>query len=482
MRFFFCLTLWLLSTFPCSAHLAVNQDFLSLLPEGTRSGLVIQKLGDTQPILQQQTGAYFPPASTLKIVTALASQLELGHEFYFETQLRSNHQDLALIFSGDPTLTSRHLKTLLLGYKQRHGQHIRGDIWLDARHFTGYQRAVGWPWDSLGVCYSAPISAINLDGNCIQASIYTQDDGTTRVYVPPHYPVYVRSDARSVTQTQQQAQHCDLELIASRDNHYHLSGCLTQRNQPLPLQFAVQDTELYTQRVIYQLLNQLGMTLDGEVKLGVPKSQNWSLVASHRSEFLPQLLTKMLQDSDNLIADALLKTLGQTFFQQPGSFNNGSEALKQIIFTRTGIDINDAQIVDGSGLSRNNRVRLESMRQILNYLWQHDNELHLIDALPSAGENGTLLYRRSMQDGKIRGRLKAKSGSLYSTHNMVGFSLDNKGQPQALFIQWITDYFPAKSDPKKPVDTPITQFERQFYQVILSTHHSPNIANKTKAQ
>ncbi|MCG3724572.1 serine-type D-Ala-D-Ala carboxypeptidase [Vibrio cincinnatiensis] len=471
MRFFLSLSFFWLSTLNLSyAHTAPNPSGLSWLPSGIRSGLVIQTLTEAKPAFQHKTGDYFPPASTLKVITALASQLELGDQFSFETQLRSNNQDLALIFSGDPTLTTEHLKTLLLRYKQQKGTRIRGDIWLNTQHFTGYQRAVGWPWDSLGVCYSAPVSAVNIDGNCIQASIYTQEEGTTRVYVPPHYPIYVESDAQTVTQAQQQAQHCDLELIASHDNHYRLSGCLAQRSQPLPLKFAIQNTELYAQRVIYQLLNQLGMTLEGEVKIGAPESQHWDNIATHQSEPLPQLLTTMLQDSDNLIADALLKTLGQKFFLQPGSFNNGSEALKQIIFARTGIDLNDAQIVDGSGLSRNNRIRLESMRQILYYLWQHDSELNLIQSLATAGESGTLRYRRSMRNENIRGRLKAKSGSLYGTHNMVGYSLDKAGKPQALFVQFITDYFPAEPDPLKPVEAPITRFEQQFYQMILNTH------------
>ncbi|MCG3721693.1 serine-type D-Ala-D-Ala carboxypeptidase [Vibrio cincinnatiensis] len=471
MRFFVSLKALLLTALiPSYSHAISNLDDLSLLPQGARRGLLIQTQGEVTLNLQPTNSGYFPPASTLKVITALASQLELGDQFSFETQLRSNNQDLALIFSGDPTLTTEHLKTLLLRYKQQKGIRIRGDIWLNTQHFTGYQRAVGWPWDSLGVCYSAPVSAVNIDGNCIQASIYTQEEGTTRVYVPPHYPIYVESDAQTVTQAQQQAQHCDLELIASHDNHYRLSGCLAQRSQPLPLKFAIQNTELYAQRVIYQLLNQLGMALEGEVKIGAPESQHWDNIATHQSEPLPQLLTTMLQDSDNLIADALLKTLGQKFFLQPGSFNNGSEALKQIIFARTGIDLNDAQIVDGSGLSRNNRIRLESMRQILYYLWQHDSELNLIQSLATAGESGTLRYRRSMRNENIRGRLKAKSGSLYGTHNMVGYSLDKAGKPQALFVQFITDYFPAEPDPLKPVEAPITRFEQQFYQMILNTH------------
>ncbi|MCV6004416.1 D-alanyl-D-alanine carboxypeptidase, partial [Escherichia coli] len=50
---------------------------------------------------------------------------------------------------------------------------MNGDLWLDNSAFTGYDRAVGWPCDILGVCYSAPASSITLNNNCVQASIYT---------------------------------------------------------------------------------------------------------------------------------------------------------------------------------------------------------------------------------------------------------------------------------------------------------------------
>ncbi len=464
----------LVSLLPLTS-LAAFESAQRYLPAGTRIGLVSQTLTPT-PITQQASTTandYFPPASTLKIITALASQLELGAQFRFTTQLQADDDNLVLRFSGDPSLTSEDLRRLLLAYRQQKGRQISGDIWLDTSQFTGYQRGVGWPWDSTGVCFSAPVGAINIDGNCIQASIYTQDNGATRVYVPPHYPVHVTSEAITVSQSEQQRLHCDLELLATSDNHYRLSGCLAERDRPLPLNFAVQNLELYAQRVLYQQLRQLGIRLEGEIKIGLPSHhQSMVPIAVHQSPPLTELLKLTLQDSNNLIADALTKTLGRHFFVQPGSFTNGTEAIKQIIFTNTGIDLTADQLVDGSGLSRNNRLRLDSMQQILAYIAQHDQQLSLLSLLPRAGESGTLRYRRSMRGNDIRGQIIAKSGSLYATHNMAGFVVDQKGKPLSLFVQYITDYFPAEPNPQRPVEPPMTRFEQHFYQQIIEMAHA----------
>ena len=98
----------------------------------------------------------------------------------------------------------------------------------------------------------------------------------------------------------------------------------------------------------------------------------------------------MLKKSDNLIADNLTKTLGAKFFIQPGSFANGTKAIKQILFTQTGIDIEHTPLADGSGLSRNNRFTSQNMAAVLRYIWQHESELGLIALMPTSGTNGTL--------------------------------------------------------------------------------------------
>ena len=458
--------------FACATGLLALNCFayapLDHLPQGSRVSIAIEPLSSDTPYLTTSNREqFFPPASTLKVVTALASKLALGDEFQFKTELQSNQHDLVIRFSGDPTLSREHLKQLLQQAKQRGVSHISGDIWLDNSAFTGYERAIGWPWDIIGVCYSAPSSAITLDENCVQASIYTNDNGTTRVYAPEHFPIYVNTIAKTVSKQQQESTRCDLELQVSPDNHYQLQGCLVERNKPLPLKFAVQDPSLYTQRTLHSLLNQLNIKLEGNIRIGSPTQNNFQSVATHYSVKLPELLQTMLRKSDNLIADNLTKTIGAQQFSLPGSYSNGTQAIKEVILQQTGIDLARNKITDGSGLSRNNRFTSEDMAAILRYIWQHDNQLGLIALMPSAGENGTLKYRTSMRKAPIKGQLIAKSGSVYGSYNMAGFGLDKNGKPSTLFVQFVADYLPTKKGDDKPTIAPISQFEQLFYQDVI---------------
>ncbi len=440
-----------------------------VLPEGARISLVAEKLTDSAELSGiHPTEQLFPPASTLKIVTALAAKLELGDNFRFRTRLEASSSDAVITFVGDPTLQTKDLKDLLTLAKKNGLKRIGGDLWLDNSVFTGYNRAVGWPWDILGVCYSAPASAITLNKNCVQASIYTQKDGGTRVFVPEHQPIHVKSSVETVTRAVQKSRHCDLDLLPNPDNRYELNGCLVSREEPLPLKFAVQDPEMYTSKKIATLLDQLNIELKGRIKVGSPPKKQRKLLALHQSQSLPVLLDQMLKRSDNLIADTLTKTLGAKFFVQPGSFTNGTEAIKQIIFANTGIDIRQARLEDGSGLSRNNRLSATKMAEILRYIWKNEKQLNLIAIMPKSGESGTLQYRQSMRNAPIKGQLIAKSGSLYGTYNMAGYGLDKNGQPNTIFVQFVSDYFPEKRDGSKPVVAPITSFEKLFYNDVVN--------------
>ena len=441
---------------------------LDTLPDGSSTSLILQSLSDDSSELNSNSDDFYPPASTLKLVTALAAKLELGDNFHYTTSIVRSGNDSIISFSGDPTLQREQLKSLLAQYAKSQSRIIKGNLYLDNTTYTGYQRAVGWPWDILGVCYSAPSSAMTLDSNCAQASIYTKDNGRTRVYIPAHYPIDVTTNAVTVTRTGQKATQCDLELITTPDNSYTLSGCLVERKKPLPLKFAIQNPELYTSQVVNSLLKELKIKVKGDVIIGAKEGTNkTTLIASHHSAKLPELLDTMLKKSDNLIADNLTKTLGARFYVQPGSFNNGTEAIKQILLTKANIDLNKAQLVDGSGLSRNNRMRSQTMAKVLRYIWENDSQLNLINAMPTSGINGTLKYRQSMRKAPIQGNITAKSGSLYGTYNMAGYGLDESGKPSSLFVQFVRDYFPEEQDPDKPAEAPITQFERAFYKDVV---------------
>jgi len=451
----------------CSAQ-AFAYAPLDHLPTGSRVAISIEPLQDTTPYLTTSNrDQFFPPASTLKVVTALAAKLQLGDGFHFTTKIETNRQDAVIRFSGDPTLTSEDLKQLLLSAKQQGLQEIKGDLWLDGSAFTGYERAVGWPWDIVGVCYSAPSAAISLDENCVQASIYSQKNGATRVYTPEHFPIYVSSSAKTVSKEYYEENNCGLELLTTPDNHYQLQGCLVERKKPLPLKFAVQNPTLYTQRTLHSTLNQVGIKLRGDIRIGQPNTGPYRQIARHDSAKLPELLSVMLRKSDNLIADNLAKTIGAQYFNQAGSYNNGTEAIKQLLLEKANIDLAHAKIVDGSGLSRNNLFTSQDMASVLRFIWKNDATLNLIALMPTSGENGTLKYRRSMRNDPVKGQLIAKSGSVYGSKNMAGYGLDSHGNPTTIFVQYVADYHPVKRDDDKPTIAPITQFEQLFYLDVL---------------
>ncbi|MDV7106128.1 serine-type D-Ala-D-Ala carboxypeptidase [Vibrio sp. TH_r3] len=441
---------------------------VEILPSGSQVSLSVTTSSKT--LLSINTDKLFPPASTLKIITALAAKLELGDNFRFETQAQKKGNDIIFRFSGDPTLTYNDLDKLLNTLHNKGLHKIEGNIWLNKGAFSGYERAVGWPWDILGVCYSAPSSAITLDGNCVQASIYTNDDGTTRVHVPKHQPIVVKTNAITVSKEQQKAQQCELELTTSSGNEYLLSGCLVKRNKPLPLKFAVQQTDLYVEDKLRTLLIKNNIAFNGQFLLS--NDIEGHVIASHFSAQLSQIIEKMLKHSTNLIADNITKTIGARFYSQPGSFTNGTEAIKQIIFSNTGVDINDAQLADGSGLSRNNRISANDLTQILTYIWHNDQKLNFVNMLATSGETGTLRYRKSMNTPQIKGQLQAKSGSIYGSYNMAGFVLNPNKQPKAVFVQFVTDYFPAKNQTTTNAFPAIFQFEDSFYRdlIKLSEH------------
>ncbi|MDO6497790.1 serine-type D-Ala-D-Ala carboxypeptidase [Photobacterium sanguinicancri] len=466
-------------------HANITQS-LALLPSGNSSSVIVAQHAvppqkNPTIVWQKNPQQLRSPASTQKLLTALAAKLYLPSAFTFNTdiELSTNNakQDLIIRFNGDPLFSRKDLTALLRKVKLQGINRLEGNIYLDGSIFNGYERAVGWPWDILGVCYSAPSSSISLEHNCVQGAIYSnkKEGQPTRVHVPSHQPITVTTQANIVSKAQKKSQFCDLELHALPDNSYQLNGCLLQREKPLPLNFAVQDTEAFTQQVLLAELKRLGIRFTGEIKRS--DDHQGQRIARHQSVPLPELLEIMLKDSDNLIADNLAKTLGHYYFKQPGNFANGTAAIKAILSDQAGIDLKNAVLVDGSGLSRNNRLTAEQLLYVMNYLITHDQQLALLAALPVANESGTLRYRPSLRKLPLAGNLTAKSGSLYGAYNLAGVLKTKSGQ-SLIVIQLINNYHPVKPSEDKPMTPAITQFEKAFYEVL---YHADLGATDTKA-
>ncbi|WP_064605819.1 serine-type D-Ala-D-Ala carboxypeptidase [Photobacterium sp. J15] len=458
--------LGLLLSLPAMAGFS-PQFALNQLPAGHDTALVIIDPATGTTLFSQRENQLQAPASTQKLITALAARLYLGKDFRFYTDLEQDGKNYIIHFSGDPSLSRQQLANLLRKISKNK---INGNIILNGSIFGGYEHAPGWPWDILGVCYSAPSSSISLEHNCVQGALYSSKSAgkVTRVHVPAHQPIKVATSAITVTKEQQKQRHCDLELYADASNHYQLSGCLAQMDRPLPLNFAVQNTVDYTAAVIRSELKRAGIRFNGEIMRN--DNARGKRIARHSSAPLSELLDTMVKDSDNLIADNLAKTLGHRYFNQKGTFTNGVAAIKTILLEQASIDLSAAVMVDGSGLSRNNRLTAAQMMEVLTYYYRNDKQLKLLSTLPISGQTGTLRYRQSIRHQPLSGQIAAKSGSLFGTHNLAGFITTKSGK-QLMFVHLVSNYHPPEKDDDAPkVAPPIEQFERELYRALYENY------------
>lgn len=450
-------------------HASDWKNLIDQAPEGSQVALVVEPLSASAPLqIHYRDDRFLPPASTLKLFTASAAELSLGPDYRFTTGLWSRgqqkggqwHGDWLLEFTGAPDLTRRQLADLLDNLRQRKIREIKGDLLLDTSHFSGYDRAIGWPWNNLGVCYSAPAAALTLEGNCVAASLTSRGDNRpARFFVPAHQPVEVTSDVEAMPPEQMRESLCSLEARLGPGNRYHLSGCINSKREVLPLNFAVNDPFAYGRAVVQQELTRLGIVLRGDIKFG-QRDQQWQPVAEVRSAPLGELLATMLQDSDNLIADLTFKNLG-ALDSQAGSFALGERKLKQILTEQTGIDLTLARMEDGSGLSRDNLVQARQLAQLLRWLAEHP-QMVSHSALPVSGQNGTLKYRRSTRKPPLAGAIQAKSGTVNGSRNLAGY-MDTASGERYVFVLMIS----GLSLPERmPRPTPLTVFERSLLEWI----------------
>ena len=136
------------------------------LPEAT-VGVVIQDVQTGMVLYDYHGSKHFLPASTAKLFSAAAALKGLGPNYVYDTGLYYNPKggDVAVKFSGDPSLELSMLHGLLKKLQQTNISVITGNLWIDDSVFQGPLLGHGWTWDSTSWYHAAPISAIIIDRN-----------------------------------------------------------------------------------------------------------------------------------------------------------------------------------------------------------------------------------------------------------------------------------------------------------------------------
>jgi len=172
---------------------------------------------------------------------------------------------------------------------------------------------------------------------------------------------------------------------------------------------------LLAARALTAALTRHGVTVRGRPGLGAAAADATPIASDH-SVRLAAIVHRMNRDSDNFLAEMVLKYLGTL----EGSVGTSARGGKVVVETMAaaGIPVEGVRIVDGSGLSRLDRLTATALVGVLRAGFA-DPRIGpvFVDSLAVAARSGTLQSRL----WNLRGVLKGKTGTTNLACTLSGY-------------------------------------------------------------
>lgn len=297
-----------------------------------------------QLLIADQPDRPLVPASTMKLVTALAAIERWGLTHRFETSFfRGNDNLLWVQGGGDPYLVSEELDRVVSALKAAGLRSVSG-LGLDAELFGTQVLIPGR--SSSNNPYDAPVTSLAVNFNTVSLLVSAGQARSGEAQTP------ITPTAQRLGRGLGDGKH-RINLVDGETALGHFRDVLKAK------------------------LQQAGVEVGPQVELGpVPKSA--TLVYTHRSsQTLGQVIKNMLEYSTNFVANDLFLLLGEQHGR--ASMTNSQRTLER--WGRQTFGWRDVRIEDGAGLSRGNRLSgrqmldvLERLRPYLELLPEQDND------------------------------------------------------------------------------------------------------------
>ena len=309
------------------------------------------------------------PASTLKILTALVALHYLGEDFRFVTECYSDKdQNLKIKGYGDPLFVSDVMPEFARQVQAR--IHRYKDLVLDD---SAFQQPLQIP----GVTettepYDAPNGAFCANFNTIS---FQKTSGGKYVSAEPQTP-----------------------LVPFALSRIRVSGTDSGR---IVFSHSQGESVLYAGHLVASFLMQQGMASSGQIRIGRAEEGDRLLIRYVSPYLLTDVISKLMEYSNNFIANQLFITAGIQAYGLPGTIDKGIRASQE--FLRKEMQIETLQLAEGSGISRENKLSALHLDQLLVRFYS---------------------YRQLM---RRQGNELFKTGTLTGVRTRAGYIEDGKG-------------------------------------------------------
>lgn len=203
-------------------------------------------------------------------------------------------------------------------------------------------------------------------------------------------------------------------------------------------------------RAFATLLAAHGITVHGTPAAG--RGTGGTVLATHQSAPLSDLVEHMLTTSDNDLAEALARQLAHAS-GLPATFAGGATAVRAAL-TRDGIPLPGAVFRDGSGLDHRDRLTPTTLARLLAFAAApaHPELRPVLTGLPVAAFTGTLAGR--FHAGPGAGFVRAKTGTLTGVNTLAGTVVDADGR--LLAFAFLASHTTNADAAQSALDTTVT--------------------------
>ena len=342
-RYLISLLLFLLLTTAMHPQsLAIANDVQTISPPEiiafiNNGGFAVKR--DAQILAAHNLHEMFVPASIVKIATSLAALRILGPRYRFETYLFMDaKQNLYIKGFGDPFLISEEVVIIVKELKKLGCQRIN-DIYLDD---TGFHLAMSA--DGAGLSdnpYDAQNSSLAVNFNTVNI----RKDQSGNVY---------SAEKQTPTLPLMAELAEDLDPGTHRINISHNS---TKNNEII---------SRYVGELFRAFQHKENIAGDGIIAHR-KTPDNLSLYYAHKSsKALEDIIAPLMLYSNNFIANQLFLAAGTAQYGYPATWKKSRKAIVDTLQNEFNLSESEIKIIEGSGLSRKNRVTPHAMIQLLD--------------------------------------------------------------------------------------------------------------------
>lgn len=385
------------------------------------------------------------PASTQKIITSATTFELLGSTYRFKTYIAHDKDikdgrlsgNLYIIGNGDPTLGSWRwnstteqaiLENITSILEKKSIKQVDGDVMIDDVSYTFQPIPDGWIWQDIGNYYGAGAWSLNWRENQYDLVLRSDKNVGGPTSVVKTTPGIFDFKLTNLITAGKKNSGDNGYIYASPFSVFGFStGTIPADEESFTISGSMSHPPRQFAKTLEQKLTENGIVVMGEVKLhsslfiaGQPAARATRNLDSISSPAFDSVNYWFMQKSINLYGEALVKAIAFKARRRQATTDQGVDIIKDF-WKDKGIEKSALNIIDGSGLSPQNRVTTHALVRVLQHAKTRSwfNAFYL--AMPSF--NG----------------MKIKSGSISGARSFAGYHTSTTGK-EYIFAIIVNNY------------------------------------------